>query len=126
MTTTDIGRKGERIAARFLRRNGFRVLERNIHQSHNEIDIIALNREFILFVEVKTRTVDRESEGRFGTPGAAVDRKKQARLLQAARSYLVLLNLFQQQLPVKFQQIPVAPSPMPIQPVPTLSQPSLG
>ncbi len=88
MTTTDIGRKGEKIAARFLKKNGYKILDTNRHQSHNEIDIIALNRDFILFVEVKTRTADGDGELRFGPPGAAVDRKKQMRLLQAAKSYL--------------------------------------
>ena len=88
MTTTDIGRKGEKIAARFLKKNGFKILETNRHESHNEIDIVALNREFILFVEVKTRTLDADGTLKFGPPSAAVDRKKQIRLLQAAKSYL--------------------------------------
>ena len=89
MTTTEVGRKGEKIAARFLKKNGFRILETNRHQSYNELDIIARNRDLLLFVEVKTRTMDENGELKFGPPGAAVDRKKQARLLQAARAYLV-------------------------------------
>ena len=88
MTTTDIGRKGEKIAANFLKKNGYRILETNKHLSHNEIDIIALNKEYILFVEVKTRTVSPNVESRFGPPSVAVDRRKQKRLLQAAKDYL--------------------------------------
>ncbi len=88
MTTTDIGRKGEQIAAHFLKKNGYKILETNKHLSHNEIDIIATNKDYILFVEVKTRTVDPNVESKFGPPSAAVDRKKQKRLLQAAKAYL--------------------------------------
>ena len=52
-STRDIGRIGERIAARYLRRHGFRILEKNRHQGRNELDIVAANKELILFVEVK-------------------------------------------------------------------------
>ena len=57
MNTTEIGRLGEKLAARYLRKNGYRILETNKHQSHNELDIIAANKEWILFIEVKTRSV---------------------------------------------------------------------
>ena len=85
MSTQEIGALGESVAADFLKKNGFRILERNRHESHNEIDIIAANREYLLFVEVKTR---RESPASYLSAAAAVTRAKQARLLAAASQYL--------------------------------------
>ena len=48
------GRWGERVAVRFLRRRGLQILERNYHGRYAEIDIIGLERERLIFVEVKT------------------------------------------------------------------------
>ena len=45
MNTTDIGMHGESVAAKFLKKHGFRILEKNLHVSHNELDIIAKNKE---------------------------------------------------------------------------------
>lgn len=89
MSTTDIGRLGETIAARFLKQNGYKILAKNQRQSHNEIDIIASDKEWILFVEVKTRSVSADLYSPYGRPACAVDARKQARTIQAARSYLM-------------------------------------
>lgn len=86
--TVEIGRKGERIAARFLKKNGFRILEKNNRQSHNEIDIIATDKKYIVFVEVKTRSASEDLYLKYGTPASAVDRAKQKRTVAAARRYL--------------------------------------
>lgn len=83
----NIGRKGENAAARYLKKQGYKILERNIHMSHEEIDIIAKDGEHILFVEVKTRT-EGADETRFGRPAAAVTKEKQRHILSAAREYL--------------------------------------
>ena len=89
MRTTDIGRLGEELAAKFLKKNGYTILEQNKHQSHNEIDIIASNKEYIVFVEVKTRSViDCDMNMSYGTPASAVTRGKQMRTVSAARAYL--------------------------------------
>ena len=88
MSTVDIGRLGEKQAAKFLKKNKFKILERNIHISHNEIDIIAKNKEYIVFVEVKTRSTGEDLYSAFGTPASAVDVPKQRRTLEAARVYL--------------------------------------
>ena len=90
MKTVDIGRLGEDTAARFLKKQRFKILERNIHISHNEIDIIALSKKqkLVLFVEVKARTVDKDLYSRFGTPASAVTKEKQQRTLTAARGYM--------------------------------------
>lgn len=88
MTTTEVGRYGEKIAVRFLKKNKYKIIETNSHQSHNEIDIIATDKEHIVFVEVKTRSVGEDLHSDYGTPAEAVNYQKQKRLLTAARSYL--------------------------------------
>ena len=87
MKTVEIGRLGEKLAVKYLRKNRYRVLETNLHVSHNEIDIIAKNKEFLVFVEVKTRSTDETLFSEFGTPATAVDHGKQQRLISAARGY---------------------------------------
>ena len=88
MTTTDIGRYGEKLAARYLKKNGYKILDRNIHKSHNEIDIIAVNKEYLVFVEVKTRSVGEDLYSDYGTPAEAVTLQKQRRLITAAKRYI--------------------------------------
>lgn len=86
--SNDIGRFGERIAAGYLKKQGFKILEINRHQSHNEIDIIASDHTYILFVEVKTRSVEEDLYSPFGSPASAVTKGKQKRTLVAAQQYL--------------------------------------
>ena len=88
LTTTDIGRFGEKAATRFLRRKGYRILETNFRAGKNEIDIIAAKRREIVFVEVKTRTYSPLGDMPYGTPLEAVDTPKQKRTLAAAGAYL--------------------------------------
>ena len=84
-----IGRLGEDFAVNFLRENGYTVKDRNIHLSHNELDIVAEDNDYIVFVEVKTRSYSGDPAlSNFGTPGMAVDRKKRTDTVKAARSYL--------------------------------------
>jgi putative endonuclease len=51
----ELGRYGEKLAARFLRRNGYRILARNVRLGAYEVDIIAQDRDAIAIVEVRTR-----------------------------------------------------------------------
>ena len=89
MTTKEIGDIGERAAARFLRKNKYKIKGRNLHFSHNEIDIVAEDKNYIVFVEVKTRSVDTSDHEYISEPPSkAVTRDKQAHLLVAARAYL--------------------------------------
>ena len=78
------GRRGEDLAHRFLRRQGYTVVARNYRPRHGagEIDIVAWEGEYLAFVEVKSRA--REE---FGAPERAVDRAKQAHLVRAACEY---------------------------------------
>ena len=88
MNKAQVGKRGEQVAARYLRRHGYDVLERNLHISHEEIDIIAINKQCIAFVEVKTRTARPEDADRFSAPASAVTYTKQEHLLRAANAYL--------------------------------------
>lgn len=82
-----IGRKGERAAARLLRRNGYRILAKNRHFGKNELDIIARDKQYIIFVEVKARTAETLDDFT-ARPSEAVDREKRRRTVDAALQYL--------------------------------------
>lgn len=83
-----LGAAGERAAERFLRRQGYIILERNYRCASGEIDLIALDRRTVVFVEVKTR-----AQSELGTPFEAVDLRKQRQLRRAAQSYLARHHL---------------------------------
>ena len=78
------GKTGEDIAAQYLRERGFIISQRNFHSRYGEIDIIAENEQYILFVEVKTR-----KEGSLVSPAEAVDTQKQRKLASTAAYYMM-------------------------------------
>ena len=83
-----LGRRGEKLAAQFLRRQGYKVLQRNFRgRSGGEIDIVCRDNDTLVFVEVKTRT--RED---FGRPFDAVDRNKQRLVSRGGLAWLRLLD----------------------------------
>src|SRR2546421_4273851 len=83
-----LGTRGENLACRFLRRNGYKILYRNFKgRSGGEIDIVCRDNDTLVFVEVKTRT--RED---FGRPVAAVDRQKQKRISRGGLAWLRMLD----------------------------------
>ena len=86
--TTEVGRFGETVAANYLKENKYKILTQNYFSSHNEIDIIAENKKYIVFVEVKTRTIIEKSTYEYETPASAVTYSKQKRILAAAQAYL--------------------------------------
>ncbi len=77
------GRLGEALAEQFLRRAGFRILARNVHLRHSELDLVALEGSALCFVEVRLR-----SSGAFGSAEESVDIRKQRRVLRGARQFL--------------------------------------
>lgn len=81
--TRALGRHGESVAARYLEDHGLRILARNVHLRHAEIDLIALDGGTLCFVEVRLRSSDR-----FGSAAASVDRRKQRKLARAAAEWL--------------------------------------
>ena len=88
ITTTQLGKYGEDIACDYLISQKYKIIERNYRASHNEIDIIVENKKYIVFVEVKTRTVDLNKSLDYGTPAMAVNASKQKRTIMAANAYL--------------------------------------
>lgn len=83
MDRKDIGKTGEKIAKKFLQQNGYTILEQNFQNRYGEIDIIAADKNDIVFIEVKTRKIDSIIPGEL-----AVDRKKQLRIIRSALSYI--------------------------------------
>lgn len=83
-----LGLDGEAIAAKFLENLGFKILSKNFHSRFGEIDIIALEKKTIVFVEVKMR-----SSNYFGTPLEAITHSKIEKLKKTAYYYLTLNNL---------------------------------
>ncbi len=82
------GARGEKLACRLLRRNGYKILYRNFKgRSGGEIDIVCRDRDTLVFVEVKTRT--RED---FGRPITAVDREKKKRISRGGLNWLRMLD----------------------------------
>ena len=79
----ELGRRGEDLAARFLRRNGFRIIDRNVRLAACEIDIIAREGDTVAFVEV--RTVTNPNPVR---PEDTVTPAKQAHLRRAAGAWI--------------------------------------
>lgn len=82
-TPRAIGKRGEDLAAHFLVKEGYTILERNFHSRYGEIDIIAGIDDFIVFVEVKYRKNDIHS-----TPSMAVNLTKQEKMKTTALHYI--------------------------------------
>lgn len=99
-----LGKRGEDSASRYLAGQGYRILERNYRMPAGEIDLIALDRDTLVFVEVKTRTSDA-----YGAPELAVDRRKQVRMTKAALAYLKTRNLHQ--MPCRFDVVAITGAP---------------
>lgn len=78
---------GEDAAARYLKKKGYKITARNYRTPHGELDIIAENKEYIVFVEVKTRNA--RSDRKYGRPADAVDGTKKGRILYSAKLYLI-------------------------------------
>ena len=87
-----LGKNGEDAVCAHLETTGRRVVERNFFCRAGEIDIIARERDTVLFVEVKTR-----SSGAFGTPGEAVTLMKQGKIRQTAQEYILKRELDENQ-----------------------------
>ena len=83
------GKQGEDAAASFLAKEGYKIVERNFRCPLGEIDIVAVDKGILVFVEVKTR-----SSNKFGLPEEAVNRRKQHQIIKAAQFYISRKKLF--------------------------------
>ena len=84
----DLGQKGEDLAVEYLKNAGFKIIARNWKWGKHEIDIIAENKDFIIFAEVKTRTDDYQMH-----PVTAITREKQKSIIWAADGYIKKYNI---------------------------------
>ena len=81
-----VGNFGEKEAARFLRRSGYRILEQNYIACGSEIDVIARKKGVTAFIEVKTRNV-KSLGGKEARPASSVTPEKQRKIIKAASRY---------------------------------------
>ena len=85
----ETGRLGEDLAVEYLKRRGYRIVERNYRCSLGEIDIVALQGDVVVFIEVKTRRSER-----FGDPQQSVTQQKQKRISRISLEYLQKKRLY--------------------------------
>jgi putative endonuclease len=95
-----LGDRGEDLAAAALKKQGYKILERNYRAPLGEIDLIAKHKGVLVFIEVKTRKSER-----YGTPAEAVHPAKQAKLRRLADYYLKQQRLGD--VPVRFDVVAI-------------------
>ncbi len=84
----ELGKTGEALALKYLRRHGYKIIEQNYKTHSGEIDIIAKNKDVLAFIEVKTR-----QSLEYGLPQEAVDTRKQRQISRVALEYLASKNI---------------------------------
>ena len=94
------GQTGEDLAVCYLENQGYTIVERNYRKRIGEIDIIARDGEYLVFIEVKTR-----SNRRFGSPFDAVDFRKQQQISRVALAFMTQHRCGE--VPVRFDVIGV-------------------
>jgi putative endonuclease len=95
-----LGQRGEAAAARYLRGRGYKVLARGSRIGPGELDLVMLDRETIVFVEVKTR-----QSHEAGHPAEAVDEPKQRQLTRLAVTFLKRYHLLER--PARFDVVAI-------------------
>lgn len=85
----EIGQNGENIAEDYLKNEGYSIITRNFRTNQGEIDIIARDKQEIVFIEVKTR-----SNLKYGNPSEAVDQNKQNHIKMVAQYYIHKYHLY--------------------------------
>ena len=83
-----LGQKGETFAIEYLQKAGYKIRHRNWRSGKKELDIVAENKDYIVFVEVKTR-----NDGYFEHPVNAITKEKQRSMVLAADGYIQRYNL---------------------------------
>lgn len=84
INTRLLGDKGEEIAASYLKKEGYRIVDRNYRTSRGEIDVVAYDNDKLVFIEVKTRRTREYGEGQW-----AIDARKQRQMIKVALTYMV-------------------------------------
>ena len=89
----EIGRMGEQEAAKYLKQKGYYIIQSNFRCKLGEIDLIAKHKDTLVFIEVKTR-----KNNLYGTPGQAVNKTKQKKIIKTALYYLKLNDLYHENI----------------------------
>lgn len=84
-----LGKFGEKLACKYLRERGYKIVDQNYRTRNGEIDIVAEEGKILVFIEVKTRT-----SRVFGFPEEAIDVRKQYKLAKTAEHYLMAHRLY--------------------------------
>ncbi|MFW6377257.1 MAG: YraN family protein [bacterium] len=84
MNKRELGQFGEDKAAQYLKKKGYKIIERNFRYARGEIDIIASDGGYIVFIEVKLRR-----SFKYGLPESAVDTRKQNKIRKVAEYFLL-------------------------------------
>ncbi len=101
MNTHACGTDKEQMAADYLLRQGYQILARNFRTRFGEIDLIAMDQDFLVFIEVKYRKNNRVQH-----PAAAVDFRKQQRICKSAMIYMQK-SRFGTDTPVRFDVLAI-------------------
>ena len=83
MERQQVGRLGERLALGHLKKRGYRILDRNFRCRRGEIDIVATQKDYLVFVEVRTKTTLA-----FGTPEESITQAKKDNIIATALTYI--------------------------------------
>jgi putative endonuclease len=83
MKRKELGATGEKLARDFLKKKGYRIRETNFRCREGEIDIIAQKKDYLVFIEVRTKT-----SSSFGSPEESVTFAKKEKLIASALAYL--------------------------------------
>lgn len=100
MQKNTFGKRGEIIAENYLIQKGYKIIETNHKNKIGEIDIIAKDKDYLVFVEVKTKM-----SSKFGDPLEAIDIRKQNKIRQTAEAYLMKTKQFN--VPCRFDAVAI-------------------
>lgn len=108
MKNKELGNFGERVICDYLIKNDFKILENKYYTKHGEIDIIAEDGDYLVFIEVKTRT-DNDLTKKYGRPANAVNKTKWQHILYAANTYIKQNNIIGKKFRLDVAEVYVSP-----------------
>ena len=98
VTAVSIGKMGEEAAVKLLKKQGYKIIERNYRAKMGEIDIIARDGEYTCFIEVRLR-----KNNDFGTPADTIDERKRRRIINTAKYYALSKKIYD--APMRFDAV---------------------
>lgn len=98
VAAVSIGALGEEAAVKAIKKQGYKVIERNYRTKMGEIDIIAKDGEYTCFIEVRLR-----KNNDFGSPADTIDIRKQQKIIRTAKYYAVIKKIYD--TPMRFDAV---------------------